>query len=137
MADFGTTTTVIAAARFKISRVADEITLASDVKVRSSRTVDRLNTRAGPIDTYRWKMEDLEFTAALTDDLLTQLEIDDNISSTMNMTSIVWNVVGTDLSGGAGTTQALTAALYEYEELGPENGLTLVRCKLRILGNAT
>ena len=134
---FGTTTTVIAAARFKISRVAAEVQLASDVKVKSSRTVDRLNTRAGPIDTYRWKLEELEFTAALTEDLLTQLQTDDNIDGNMNMTSNVWNVVGTDLSGAAGTADAYTAALYDYEELGPENGLTLVRCKLRVLGNAT
>jgi hypothetical protein len=134
---FGTTTTVIAAARFKIDRGGTEVQLASDVKVKSTRTVDRLNTRAGPIDTYRWKVEELEFTAALTEDLLTQLQTDDNISVNMNMTSNTWNVVGTDLSGAAPTNDAFSAALYDYEELGPENGLTLVRCKLRVLGNAT
>ena len=134
---FGTTLTVIAAPRFKIDRAGVEVQLASDVKVRSSRTVDRLNTRAGPIDTYRWKVEELEFTAALTEDLLTQIQTDDNIDANMNMTSNTWNVVGTDLSGAAGTADAFSAALYDFEELGPENGLTLVRVKLRVLGNAT
>ncbi len=132
---FGSDTVVIAAARFKIDRGGTEVTLASDVKVRSSRTIDRLNTRAGPIDTYRWKVEELEFTAALTEALLTQIQTDDNIDTNMNMTSNTWNVVGTDLSGAAGTADAFSAALYDYEELGPENGLTLVRVKLRVLGN--
>jgi hypothetical protein len=134
---FGTTLTVIAAARFEVKRGSTNVQLASDVKVRSSRTVDRLNTRAGPIDTYRWKVEELEFTAALTELLLTQIQTDDNISSTMLMTSNTWNVVGTDLSGAAGTADAFSAALYDYEELGPENGLTLVRVKLRVLGNSS
>jgi hypothetical protein len=133
----GTTTTVINASRFKIDRAGTEVTLASDVKVKSTRTVDRLNTRAGPIDSYRWKLEELEFTAALTEAILTQLQTDDNLSASMNLTSNTWNVVGTDLSGAAGTSDAYTAALYDYEELGPENGLTLVRCKLRVLGAAT
>jgi len=134
---FGTTLVVIAAARFKIDRAGIEVTLASDVKVRSSRTVDRLNTRAGPIDTYRWKVEELEFTAALTELLLTQIQTDDNIDANMNMTSNTWNIVGADLSGAAGTADAFSAALYDYEELGPENGLTLVRVKLRVLGNSS
>jgi hypothetical protein len=134
---FGTTLTVIAAARFEIKRGATNVQLASDVKVRSSRTVDRLNTRAGPIDTYRWKVEELEFTAAMTADLLTQIQIDDNIDANMNMTSNTWNIVGTDLSGAAPTADAFQAALYDYEELGPENGLTLVRVKLRVLGNSS
>ncbi len=132
---FGTTLTVIAAARFKIDRGGNEVQLASDVKVRASRTIDRLNTRAGPIDTYRWKVEELEFTAALTEDLLTQIQTDDNIDANMKMTSNTWNIVGADLSGSAGTNDAYSAALYDYEELGPENGLTLVRVKLRVIGN--
>ena len=132
---FGSDTVVIAASRFKIDRAGTEVTLASDVKVKSSRTIDRLNTRAGPIDTYRWKIEELEFTAALTEALLTQIQTDDNISANMNMTSNTWNIVGADLSGSAGTADAFSAALYDYEELGPENGLTLVRVKLRVLGN--
>jgi len=131
---FGSNTVVINSSRFKIDRAGVEVTLASDVKVTTSRTIDRLNTRAGPIDTYRWKVEELEFTAALTEALLVQLQTDDNMDANAAMTSNTWNVVGTDLSGAAPTTDAFSAALYDYEELGPENGLTLVRCKLRVLG---
>jgi hypothetical protein len=136
---FGTDAQIISANRFKIDRAGTEITLTSDVKVRQIRTVDRLETRAGPIDTYRWLLQELEFEAALTDLLLAQLETDNNINSFQNLPSATWNVVGVAINGvGADdTAQAFTARLIDFEELGPENGVTKVRVKLRVAAAAT
>jgi len=129
----GTTATVVLASRVKISPVTGgEITLTSDVKVRQTRTVDRIETRAGPIDTFRWRLEEIEFTAALTEDLLSNLQAIDNISANGLMTFQNWTVAGVDVSGAAGTSDVYSAALIDYEELAPENGVAQVRVKLRI-----
>ena len=136
---FGTTTQSISANRLTILRLAVEVTLTTDVKVRATRTVDRLNTRAGPIDTYRWLLEEVEFTAALTDLLLTQIKSDNNINAFQNMPFNNWTVAGISLSGSGGddTSEVLSAALIDYEELGPETGTAQVRVKLRVAAGAT
>lgn len=129
----GTTTTVVLASRVKISAATGgEMTLTSDVKVRQTRTVDRIETRAGPIDTFRWRLEEIEFTAQLTEDLLSNLQAIDNIDANGLMTFQNWTVAGVDVSGAAGTSDVYSAALIDYEELAPENGTAQVRVKLRI-----
>lgn len=133
---FGTSATIINAARLKISVAGSEVSLTSDVKHKETRTVDRLNTRAGAIDTFRWVLSEIEFTAALTELLLTQLQGDTTIGSFMNMTYKSWRVNGLDISGAAPTDDTYQATMIDYEELGPENGVAIVRVKLRIQAGA-
>ena len=135
---FGTSAQIINSARVKILRIATEVTLTSDVKVRRSRTVDRVNTRAGAIDTFRWKLEEIEFTATLTELLLTQLQTDSTIDANSAMTFNNWVVNGLSISGSApdNTSDTTSATLLDYEELAPENGVAQVRIKLRVAGGA-
>ena len=135
---FGTSSQIINADRVKILRVAAEVSLTSDVKVRRTRTVDRVNTRAGAIDTFRWKLEEIEFTAALTELLLTQLQTDSTIDANSAMTFNNWRINGLSTSGSApdNTDDTVSATLLDFEELAPENGIAQVRIKLRVAGGA-
>ena len=133
---FGTSSVIINASRLKISVGGSEVSLTSDVKVRRTRTADRLNTRAGAIDTFRWILQDIEFTAALTESLLTELQTQDNIDANMAMTFNSWLINGLDISGAAPTSDTYSATLLDYEELGPENGIAQVRVKLRVAAGA-
>ena len=135
---FGTSTVIINAARLKISVGGSEVSLTSDVKVTHRRTVDRLNTRAGAIDTNRWVIEEIEFTAALTELLLTELQTDATLDAFMALTSKSWLINGVSISGigGDNTSDTYNATLIDYEELGPENGIAQTRIKLRILAGA-
>lgn len=135
---FGTSAQIINSARVKILRVAAEVSLTSDVKVRRTRTVDRVNTRAGAIDTFRWKLEEVEFTAQLTELLLTQLQTDSTIDANSAMTFNNWRINGLSISGSApdNTDDTVSATLLDFEELAPENGIAQVRIKLRVAGGA-
>jgi hypothetical protein len=135
---FGTTSQTILANRVKILRGATEVTLTSDVKVRHTRTRDRLETRAGPIDTRRWRLIEIEFSAALTELLLTQIQTDSTIDGNGAMTFNNWTVTGISHSGSAGdnTSDVLSATLDDYEELAPENGTAQVRVKLVVAASA-
>jgi len=135
---FGTSSQSINADRVKILRVATEVSLTSDVTVRRTRSVDRVNTRAGAIDTFRWRLEEIEFTAALTELLLTQLQTDSNIDANSAMSYNNWKVNGISTSGSAGdnTDDTVSATLLDYQELAPENGIAQVRVKLRVIGGA-
>lgn len=135
---FGTSSQVINSSRVKISRVSTEVTLTSDVKARITRTRDRVNTRAGAIDTFRWKLEEVEFLAALTELLLTQLQTDSGISAAAAMTYNNWTIAGLSISGSGAdnTSDTVSATLLDYEVLAPENGLAQVRIKLVVAGGA-
>ena len=135
---FGTSAQIINSARVKILRVAAEVSLTSDVKVRRTRTVDRVNTRAGAIDTFRWKLEEVEFTAQLTELLLTQLQTDSTIDANSAMPFNNWRINGLSISGSApdNTDDTVSATLLDFEELAPENGIAQVRIKLRVAGGA-
>jgi len=129
---FGTTSQVILANRVKILRGAVELTLTSDVTVRHTRTRDRVNTRAGAIDSRRWKLVEIEFTAALTELLLTQVQTDSTIDANGAMTFNNWTVNGISKSGSAGdnTSDVTNMTLDDYQELAPENGIAQMRIKL-------
>ena len=135
---FGTSAVIINADRLKIFRVATEVTLTSDVKVRITRTVDRINTRAGAIDTFRWRLQEVEFTAALTELLKTQVQTDQVISAESAMTYNNWKINGISQSGQVAdnTDDTVSATLVDSEDLGPENGIAQFRIKLRVIGAA-
>jgi len=136
---FGAASQIINADRLKILRGGTEVTLTSDVKLKVSRIVDRVNTRAGAIDTFRWRLTEIEFTAALTELLKTQIQTDESIDAQSSMTYNTWTISGISISGSGGdnTSDALSATLIDSEDLGPENGIAQTRVKLRIIGAAT
>lgn len=136
---FGTTTKIINANRVTIKRVSVEVTLTSDVKVRRKRIADRTDTRAGGIDTYRWRIQEIEFTCALEKLIMAQLITDTTIDSRSKMTSVIWNINGLATSGSGDdlAQQAITAVMMDYEELAPSNGLANVRVLLREVPGAT
>jgi len=129
---FGTTSQVILANRVKISRGATEVTLTSDVILRHTRVRDRTNTRAGAIDTRRWRLIEIEFTAALTELLLTQIQIDSSIDANGAVPFNTWTVAGVSISGSGAdnTSDVLSCTLDDYQELAPENGVAQMRIKL-------
>ena len=136
---FGAASQIILAARVKISRGGTEVTLTSDVTLRHTRVRDRVNTRAGAIDTRRWKLVEIEFTTALTELLLTQIQTDSTIDATTGaMTFNTWTIAGLSISGSAGdnTSDAVSATLDDYQELAPENGIAQMRIKLVVAAGA-
>ncbi len=135
---FGTSSQIINADRLKILRGGTEVTLASDVKVTISRSIDRVNTRAGAIDTFRWRQVEVEFTAVLTELLKTQIQTDETIDANSSMTYTNWTITGISISGSAGdnTSDVVSATVVNTEDLGPENGIAQLRIKLRIIGAA-
>lgn len=135
---FGTSSQIINADRVTILRGATEVTLTSDVKVKTTRITDRIYTRAGAIDTFRWRLQEIEFTAALTELLKTQIQTDETIDANSSMTYTNWTVTGISISGSAGdnTSDVLSATVIDSEDLGPENGIAQLRIKLRIIGAA-
>lgn len=116
-----------------------EIVLTSDIKYSATHTINRTNTRAGPIDTFQWRIREIEFTAANTEDLLTQLETDNQLDARSAMTFNPWIIEGFAISNLTpdNTLDTYSAAVVDYEELAPENGEYKIRIKLRILQEAT
>ncbi len=135
---FGTTGQIILANRVKILRGGTEVTLTSGVTVRHTRTRDGVETRAGRVDSRRWKLVELEFTAALTELLLTQIQTDSTIDGNGAMTFNNWTINGTSISGSApdNTSDVVSATLDDYQELAPENGIAQMRIKLVVKGGA-
>jgi hypothetical protein len=136
----GSTTDIVPAQAYRIYRgavsAANEISLASDIKRRRTHVINRTNTRAGPIDTAQWALQEIEFIAALTDDLFAAMDADSQISGRSAMTFSLWNIVGEALptGGGSDVTSNYQAAVVDHEELAPENGEARTRVRLRILG---
>ena len=122
--------------RFKIFRLDVEVTLTSDVRVHASRILDRVNTRAGPVDSPRWKLIEVEFTALLTELLQVQLQTDFSISSASALTYNNWKILGLANNGTAADNldDVYSCTVIDYEDLGPENGTSQVRVKLRVEG---
>lgn len=135
---FGATSQIINAQRVKLLRGATELTLLSDLRVTYTRTVDRVNTRAGAIDTFRWKVEEVEAVVQLTELLKTQLQTDRTIDGNSAMTYNNWTINGVSISGSAGdnTSDTVSATLVDTEDMAPENGIAQVRLKLRVAGGA-
>ena len=133
---FGTTKSTIAAARVQIFRGAQEVTLTSDVAVHVTRIIDRINTRAGPVDTPRWKLEEIEFTALLTEALQAQAQTDMGISDASDLSYTSWTVKGLSKNGTAGDNvdDDYDCTLIEYHDIGPENNAAQIRIRLRVEG---
>ena len=135
----GNITKFIPAQTVKITRVADELILTSDVKVTGNHIRNVTNTRAGPIYTFQWRVREIEVTVALTEDLLTQLETDNQLNANSALSFNNWTVAGLAISGigGDNTSDVYSAALVDFDPtIAPENGEARVRIKLLIAGAA-
>ena len=135
---YGTTSQIINAQRLRISRGTTEVTLTSDVTVNVSRVVDRVNTRAGPVDTVRWALTEISFTAQLTKLLLTELKSDVAISAASAISYNAWTVAGLAISGASGdnTSDTYQCAVIDYEETAPESGTAQAKIRLRVAAAA-
>ena len=132
---YGSTSQVINSARMRISRGSSEVSLASDVTVTSSRIVDRTVTRAGPVDTVRWVLVEVSFTAVLTELLLNQLKADAAVSGALKPSYTNWTVAGAAVSGSSGddTSEVYSCTMLNYEVRAPETGAATAVIKLRAL----
>lgn len=135
---FGTTLQTINNQRVKIKRDAIELTLTSDVKLRKTRTLHRTYTRAGPVDAAEWRLDEIEFTAELTELLLTQIQTDESIDANSKLAFETWTIEGISTSGSAGdnTSDVVSAVIINSEELAPDRGTAKIQVKMRILGAA-
>lgn len=139
MSAIGSLTKFVPAQAVTVERGSQELTLVNDVKIIRSHVTTRTNTRAGPIDTFAWRVQELEFLVLLTDDLKTQIEAD----NTLNASSVFANkptytITGVSQNAGANNViDVLEAVLVDYDSLAPESGAYNARMKLRVTGSAT
>jgi len=136
----GNTGQTIPAQNVHVERAGVELILVSDVKVLGGRhTIDTLNTRAAPIDSYQWRVQEIEVTAAWTEDLQTQVEADNQLNSRSALSFNNWRVNGLNIGGSVpnDTDDTYSAGLYDYSVNGPPTGTSTISIKLRILRTAT
>lgn len=135
---FGTSSQTINSARVSISRGNQEVSLISDLRLQTTRVSDRVNTRAGAIDSFRWVREEATFTAQLTDLLLEQIKTDSAIDGNSKMIYNNWTISGIAISGTAADniSETKSATLIEYDIVAGENGLSTVNIKLLVAGGA-
>jgi len=135
----GDITKFIPAQAVKVFRLTDELVLTHDVKWSGAHIRTITNTRAGPIYTFQWRVREIEIQVAMTEDLVTQLETDNQLDANSAMNFNNWRIQGLSISGSApdNTDDTYSAAVIDYEELGPESGASSVRIKLLIGGTAT
>ncbi len=136
---FGSITKIISAQAVKIFRTTQEIILASDVKYRTTHVRNVTNTRAGPVYTFQWRIQEIEFLASLTEDLLTQLETDNLLDARSALAFNNWRINGLNIGGNSAddTDDTYSASLLDYEQIAPESGEAQARIKLLIAGSPT
>ena len=135
----GDITKIIPAQAVRVYRGSDQLNLTDDVIFRGTHTRNITNTRAGPIYTFQWRTREIEIKAALTEDLLTQIETDNALDANSAMSFNNWRINGLSISGtpGDNTDDTYSAAVIDYEELAPENGTSEIRIRLLVSGTAT
>lgn len=128
---FGTNT--INADRVTVKRGTEEATLVSDVKVTQKRIIDTTYTRAGAIDSYRWRARFIEFTVALAKETQAQIIADATIDGRNKPVSQQWNINAEATIGSSSDSAAftITAVLFDYDILAPANGLAQLRVFLK------
>lgn len=136
---FGTVETIINAARLKIFRGSQEVELASDVRVSTSRVIDRTNTRAGPVDAPRWGLVELDFEAVLTKGLADRIKTDAAIDTRSKLAYTQWRVEGLSISGSNSDNveETYNCAVVNYDMHGPQVGSATARVRLRVQAAAS
>ncbi len=133
---FGSVSTVIPAQNVKVERDSEELVLTNDVKFRGVHIRTTTTTRAGPVYTFQWRDREIEITVGMTEDLLAQVETDNLLNSRSALAFNNWRIHGLNISNStaADTDDTYSAAVVDYEEMAPENGLSQMRIKLLIAG---
>ena len=123
-----------------VERDGTEIILVSDVKVLGGRhVINTLNTRAAPIDSYQWRVREIEITAAWTEDLQTLIESDNTLNERSALGFENWKINGLNLGDNISndTDDEYSAAVYDYSVNAPETGTSTITIKLRIARDAS
>jgi len=140
MSTIGDLSKVIPAQNVKIFRSDAELILTSDVKVLGGRhVINTLNTRAAPIDSYVWRIREIEATVAWTKTLQEDIEADNTLNSRSALTVRPWKISGLNL-GGSGNDDPITtyqAVVYDYSVNAPDVGTSTITIKLRIARDAS
>lgn len=136
---FGSISTIIPAQNVKVERDGEELVITTDVKFRGNHVRTTTTTRAGPVYTFQWRDREIEITVAMTEDLLTQVETDNELNSRSALTFTNWRIHGLNQSNNTSddTDDTYSAAVVDYEEMAPENGVAQLRIKLLIAGEQT
>ena len=138
----GTLVKFVPAQAVKVTRAGAELVLVHDVKIMRTHAITRTNTRGGPVDTYAWRIQELELLVLLTKDLQALIEVDNKLSASSVFTPQSYIITGSSQNAVANdnvvdsflTTASLGASLIDYESLAPESGAYNARMKLRITG---
>jgi len=131
----GNLSEVIPAQNVQVFREGAQLILTSDVKVLSGRhVINTLNTRAGPVDSYQWRLREIEITVAWTEDLQVIIEADNQLNSRSALTFNEWTITGLNLGTNTAndTDTDYQAAVYDYNVNAPETGTSTISIKLRI-----
>ncbi len=136
---FGSVSTIIPAQNVKVDRAGEELVLTNDVKFRGVHVRTTTTTRAGPVYTFQWRDREIEITVGMTEDLLSQVETDNQLNSRSALAFNNWTINGLNISNNTSddTDDTYSAAVVDYEEMAPENGLSQMRIKLLIAGEQT
>ena len=134
MSSYGDVLKTIPAQNVQISRGSKELQLTNDVKVLSGRhAITTLNTRAGAIDSFIWRIREIEISVAWTSDLQTDVEGDNKLDDRNSLDFTQWTVKGLNASGtGTDITTNYQAAVYDYSVNAPDVGTSTIIIKLRI-----
>jgi len=125
----------------KVFLNSEELILVSDVKIIGGRhVINTLNTRAAPIDSYQWVLQEIEATVAWTEDLQSKVVTANILDSRSAFpTDDDWTVkglnTGTNLAND--TEFGSDAVLYDYSINAPETGTSTITLKLRLERTAT
>ncbi len=119
----------------QVFREDTQLILVSDVKVLGGRhVINTLNTRAGPVDSYQWRLREIEITVAWTEDLQSIIEADNQLNNRSALDFNLWTILGLNAGTNAGndTDTDYQAAVYDYNVNAPETGTSTISIKLRI-----
>ncbi len=112
-----------------------EIITIHDIKRRKIHSINRTNTRAGPIDTYPWSIIEVDFVAVLTKDINTHFDTLNTLSARSALPTEAFTITGLSLSGAGEdiTVGPFNATVPDFESDAPETGEFTARIKLRII----
>lgn len=134
----GSLTKFVPAQAVTVKRGTEELLLVHDVKITRTHAITRTNTRGGPVDTFAWRMQELEILVLLTADLQTLVAADNVLSSRSVFPSAqTYNISGQAIDGASNVNDGLPAVLVDYDYLAPESGEYNARMKLRVTGTVS
>lgn len=134
----GTVANTIPAQNVTVTRAGAELTLVNDVKILGGRhAINVLNTRSGAIDSFVWRIREIEITVAWTKDLQDLIESDNQLSNRSALSFKTWIISGLTQGGSNDITYSQSAAVFDYSVNAPDVGTSTISIKLRVARTAT